>query len=168
MIAGCVEQLRLDAWPLHTMRTATTRIEQQRRYPISRSEAWRLLADTEHLNRTIGLPPIEFSQPTDPLLRAARAKAFGVFAVRWTEFPFEWIREQRYVVRREFQGGPIGAVDVGIELTAVDGDVIVNSFADFSSASLAGRLLSRLGRAPVAELLDFCDISDHQPAGSER
>ena len=69
------------------MRTATTRIQQQRRYPMSPAEAWRLLADTEHLNRSIGLPPIEFSPRPDPLLRAAQAKAFGVLSVRWTEFP---------------------------------------------------------------------------------
>jgi adenylate cyclase len=139
------------------MKQRTIRFERQRRYPMSLAEAWRLLADTEHLNRSIGLPPVEFSPLPDPLLRGAQAKAFGLVPVRWKEFPFEWVRERRYVVRREFESGPVRCVEGGIELTP-DGDgVTVKAFADFISASPAGRVLWRLGRAPVTELLEFCD-----------
>src|ERR1700750_115872 len=123
------------------MRAHTTRFEQRRRYPMSVSEAWRLLADTAHLNRSIGLPPIEFSTLSDPLLRGAEAKAFGVLPVRWREFPFEWVRERRYSVRREFERGPVDAVEVGIELAPDGGGVTVTSFADFISANPAGRVL---------------------------
>jgi class 3 adenylate cyclase len=124
---------------------------------MSVPEAWRLLADTDHLNRTIGLPPIEFTTLPDPLLRGAEAKALRVLPVRWREFPFEWVRERRYVVRREFERGPMQAVEVGIELAPDGGGVTVTSFADFVSAGLAGRALWRLGKAPVVGLLDFCD-----------
>jgi adenylate cyclase len=139
------------------MRTRTIRVEQQRRYRMSPAEAWRLLADTEHLNRSVGLPPVEFTPLPDPLVRAAQAKALRFFPVRWREFPFEWVREQRYVVRREFENGPMSSVEVGIELTPAGDDVLVKSFADFSADNVAGRVLWRLGRAPVAELLNFCD-----------
>jgi len=71
------------------MRQHTNRYQQRRRYPMSVREAWRLLADTDHLNRSIGLPPVEFSALPDPLLRGARAKAWGFLPVRWKEFPFE-------------------------------------------------------------------------------
>ncbi|MBV9194217.1 MAG: adenylate/guanylate cyclase domain-containing protein [Solirubrobacterales bacterium] len=139
------------------MRQHTTRYQQRRRYPMSVPEAWRLLADTDHLNRSIGLPPVEFSPLPDPLLRGAQAKAWGFLPVRWKEFPFEWVRERRYVVRREFEIAPLSAVEVGIELEP-DGDgVIITSFADFISTNPAGRVLSRLGKAPVSGLLDFCD-----------
>lgn len=140
------------------MKAKTIRVEEQRRYGMSPGEAWRLLADTEHLNRTVGLPPIEFTQLPDPLLRGARTKALRILPVRWREFPFEWVREQRYVVRREFENGPLNSVEVGIELTPAGDDVIVKSFADFSADNVAARLLARLGRRPVAELLDFCDL----------
>ena len=50
------------------------RLEDRRRYPMSRAEAWGLLADTDHLNRSIGLPPVEFSALPGPLLRGAHAK----------------------------------------------------------------------------------------------
>jgi len=139
------------------MRQHTTRYQQRRRYPMSAGEAWRLLADTDHLNRSIGLPPVEFSSLPDPLLRGAHAKAWGFLPLRWKEFPFEWVRDRRYVVRREFENAPVNAVEVGIELEP-DGDgVIVTSFADFFSANPAGRVLWRLGKAPVTGLLDFCD-----------
>jgi len=139
------------------MRARAIRFERQRHYPMSLTEAWRLLADTDHLNRSIGLPPIKFSTLPDPLLRGAEAKAFGVFPVRWKEFPFEWVREQRYVVRREFEHAPVRCMEVGIELTPDQGGVSVKAFAEFSSTSLAGRVLWRLGKAPVTDLLEFCD-----------
>src|ERR1700756_92556 len=94
--------------------------ESERSYPITVAEAWRLLADTDHLNRAIGLPSVEFSSLPDPLIRRARARAFGVIPVRWHELPFDWIRERRYAVRREFEGGPVAAIVVGIELLPAD------------------------------------------------
>jgi class 3 adenylate cyclase len=139
------------------MRQQTVRLEAERRYPMSRAEAWRLLADTDHLNRTIGLPPVEFSPLPDPLIRGARARAFGLLPVRWREFPFEWVREHRYVVRREFESGPVSAAEVGIELRAEAETVTVRSFAEFTAPGLVGPALRRLGRGPVTDLLDFCD-----------
>ena len=139
------------------MREHRTRFQRQRRYPMSVAEAWQLLADTDHLNRTIGLPPIEFRALADPLLRGAEAKAFGIVPVRWKEFPFEWVRERRYVVRREFETGPMNCIEVGIELTPDGAGVTVTSFADFISTNVAGRVLWRLGKAPVTGLLEFCD-----------
>ena len=116
-----------------------------------------MLADTDHLNRAIGLPAVEFSAPSQTLLRRARAKAFGIVGVRWTEFPFDWVREQRYAVRREFQNGPLSCLVGGIELHQAGDGVVVNSFAEFTPKNLAGRVLWRLGRAPVTDLLDYCD-----------
>lgn len=59
------------------------RYERERICPMPVGEAWRLLADTDHLNRAIGLPSVEFSALPDPLIRRARARAFGVIPVRW-------------------------------------------------------------------------------------
>lgn len=139
------------------MRCRTVRLEDRRRYPMSRNEAWRLLADTDHLNRSIGLPPVEFSALPDPLLRGARAKAFGLIPVRWKEFPFEWVREERYVVRREFESGPVGIAEIGIELAADADAVIVKAFADLTAPTLVTPALKRLAMPQVTELLNFCD-----------
>lgn len=136
------------------------RYEQERQYPMSVAEAWRILADTDHLNRAIGLPAVEFSPLAgagDPLVRQARAKAYGAVPLRWKEYPFDWVRERRYAVRREFESGPIDWLEGGIELLPADGGVTVKSYAYFTPANVTGRFLWRLGRAPVRALLEFCD-----------
>jgi adenylate cyclase len=134
------------------------RYEEERSYPIPLAEAWRLLADTDHLNRSIGLPAVEFS-PLEggELVRRARARAYGVVPVRWREFPFDWIRERRYAVRREFETGPIEWLVGGIELAGDDAGTTVLSYASFTPKNVAGRFLWKLGRAPVHGLLEFCD-----------
>jgi len=144
------------------------RYEEQRRYPIAAAEAWRLLADTDHLNRSIGLPAVQFS-PLDggDLTRRARARAYGVVPVRWREFPFDWIRERRYAVRREFETGPIEWLVGGIELQPVDGETNVVSYAYFKPKNVTGRFLWKLGRAPVHGLLEFCDLYLARKAAGE-
>jgi len=82
------------------MRYQPIRYERERSYPMSVAEAWRLLADTDHLNRAIGLPSVQFSTLPDQLVRRAQARAFCVIPVRWHELPFDWIRERRYAVDR--------------------------------------------------------------------
>jgi adenylate cyclase len=133
------------------------RYERERSYPMSVAEAWRILADTDHLNRSIGLPAVEFSDLPDPLLRRARARKFGVVPVRWKEFPFDWIRETRYTVRREFEQGPIARVEGGIELVPTTDGVTVKSFAEFMPANVTGRLARRVIRKSVTDLLEYCD-----------
>jgi class 3 adenylate cyclase len=140
------------------MKHQPIRFEQERQYPMSVGEAWRILADTDHLNRSIGLPAVEFSpHGGEPLLRQARARAFLLLPVRWKEFPFDWVRERRYAVRREFDWGPIAWVEGGIELQPAAGGVNLKVFAHFTPKNLAGRFAWRLGRTPVTGLLEFCD-----------
>jgi adenylate cyclase len=139
------------------MKHQPIRFERERSYPMTVAEAWRLLADTDHLNRAIGLPSVEFSALPDPLIRQARARAFGVIPVRWHELPFDWIRERRYAVRREFDGGPIAVMVVGIELRPTGHGVTVRSWAECTPANISGRLAWRLTRNSVTDLLDFCD-----------
>jgi len=125
------------------------------------AEAWRLLADTDHLNRAIGLPSVDFSTLPDPLIRQARARAFGVIPVRWRELPFDWIRERRYAVRREFEGGPIEVIVTGIELRPTENGVTVRSYAECTPANVSGKLAWRLARSSVTDLLDFCSGKLH-------
>ena len=107
-----------------------------------------MLADTDHLNRAIGLPPVEFSAPSQSVLRRARARAFGLVQLRWTEFPFDWVREHRYAVRREFENGPMASVVGGIELLPADDGVIVRSFAEFAPETWPGGCCGGWGGRP--------------------
>jgi hypothetical protein len=135
------------------------RYEEQRRFAIPLADAWRLLADTDHLNRAIGLPAVDFS-PLEggELVRKARARAYGIVPLRWREFPFDWVRERRYAVRREFESGPLDWVVCGIELQPNgEEETTLTSWARFRPRNAAGRVLWRLGRAPVHALLEFCE-----------
>src|ERR1700751_5885628 len=109
------------------MKNQSIRFEDARTYPMTVSEAWRLLADTDHLNRTIGLPSVEFSVLPDTLVRRARARAFGAMPGRWRGVPVALIRERRYAVRREFESGPVATMVVGIELQPTEPGVTVRS-----------------------------------------
>ncbi|MBV9095638.1 MAG: SRPBCC family protein, partial [Streptosporangiaceae bacterium] len=139
------------------MKHQTIRFERERAYPMPVSEAWRLLADTDHLNRAIGLPAVEFSALPDPLVRRARARVFGVVPVRWREFPFDWIRERRYAVLREFDSGPIARMVVGIELQPMAPGVTVRSYAECTPANVLAKAFGGVIKASVADTLDFCD-----------
>ncbi len=143
------------------MRHRFIRLERQRHYPFSAKEAWRLLADTDNINRNIGLPSVDFSPPGPAetgFVRKARAKAFSVIPVRWTEYAFDWVRERRYAVRREFESGPVAMVEGGVELEPTEEGVLVKVFAEFTPANLAGRLLVALrGRRSVEDVLACCD-----------
>ena len=119
------------------MRYQPVRYERERSYPMPVAEAWRLLAATDHLNRAIGLPSVQFSTLPDPLVRRAQARAFGVIPVRWHELPFDWIRERRYAARREFVGGPVAVIVAGIELRPAEQGVTVRSYAECTSCGAA-------------------------------
>jgi len=134
--------------------------EREREYPMTVAEAWQLLADTNHLNRSIGLPSVTFS-PLDgahgEFVREARTRAYGVVPVHWKEYPFAWVREREYVVRREFDWGPVSAVEGGVALHPAGGSVRVRAFADFTLANFTGALLWRQGTSVVRKTLEFCD-----------
>jgi hypothetical protein len=127
---------------------------------MSVEEAWRLLADTNHLNRTIGLPAVSFS-PLDAargeFTRGAESRAFGLVQLSWTEYPFDWVRNRSYRVRREFHRGPLAVVEGGIELEPAGDRATVKAFADYTPANWTGRFLWRMGNATVTDLLRFCD-----------
>src|ERR671923_300479 len=77
--------------------------------PGSREAVWDLLADTERLNREMGLPPIHFEfQPREgggsEILATVR---LGRIALRYREHPFEWVRPEQYSIRRSFFSGPL-------------------------------------------------------------
>ena len=134
--------------------------ERRRVYPIPIGDAWEILANTDHLNRSIGLPAITFAPQdgaTGRMVREARARAFGVVPLRWREFPFDWIRDRRYVVRREFEWGPVAVLEGGVELEPEGEGTNVTVFADFTPANVFGRVLWRMGAGVVSDTLDYCD-----------
>ncbi len=76
--------------------------------PLPPAQVWELLSNTEHLNRTIGLPSVVYEAPVvsdGDFYRHASIKLLGLISVRWKEYPFRWVRHERYSVLRVFEGG---------------------------------------------------------------
>ena len=77
--------------------------------PLPLAQVWELLSNTEHLNRTIGLPSVVYEAPVvtdDDFYRHASIKLLGFIPVRWKEYPFSWVRYEHYSVLRVFGGSP--------------------------------------------------------------
>jgi class 3 adenylate cyclase len=72
---------------------------------------WPFLADTDRFNRIIGMHEVSY-RPIEGEARAngarfvAETRAAG-FKLVYEEFPFEWIHERAFGVRRRMRGGPI-------------------------------------------------------------
>lgn len=131
---------------------------QERGFPITRAQAWELLANTEHLNRIIRLPSVTYGNPdSDGLWRPASAKLFGMVRMRWKEFPFEWVRDERYAVERIYENGPLRRFYGGVELRDdTNGGTIVRVFADLTPRHVIGRIIaSVLGKKGVRDTLDY-------------
>src|SRR5215475_12924637 len=87
--------------------------------PLPLAQVWELLSNTEHLNRTIGLPSVTYGAPVvtaDDFYRQASTKLLGLIPVRWKEYPFEWVQHQRYSILRVFDSGVLERIVAGVEL----------------------------------------------------
>ncbi|MDP4553457.1 adenylate/guanylate cyclase domain-containing protein [Alkalihalobacillus macyae] len=116
-------------------------------FPLPKETIWNLLANNDHLNRMIGLFPVEFTKALfdDRLFyRHAKAKAAGVVPLSWKEYPFEWVKEERYVVQRVYTSGPLAEFNGGIELKDVSSPgnpaTEVHVFSVFRPANALGKL----------------------------
>lgn len=116
--------------------------------PLSRQIVWELLSDTDHLNRFIGLFPVQFSMPDileGTFYRWAEARAFGLIPIKWKEFPFEWEQEKSYAVERQYEAGPIKRFYGGIKINQGSysnrtDTTEVTLFADFTPRNSLGLL----------------------------
>ncbi len=93
---------------------------------------WTLLADTDRLNRAVGLPPVRFAPWPDPSRRGhyrAETRFLGL-TMRYEEFPFDWVEGRRHSVLRRFDGGPLQEIRGGVTLTPrPDGGTDLEVFA---------------------------------------
>src|SRR5687768_614432 len=80
---------------------------------------WPILADTERLNRCLGLPATVATPIDGEPVRAIRVTAFlGGVRLEWDEDPFSFIEPERYWVRRRMLRGPIAQFNGGMRFVA--------------------------------------------------
>lgn len=88
----------------------------------SPEEVWPLLAETDRVNRLIGLAPVRY-HPVEPAAAATGARLVGEtvsggFHVRYEELPYEWTWPRRFGVLRRYHGGPLRTMRVHWALEA--------------------------------------------------
>lgn len=84
---------------------------------------WNALADTERMNRAVGLDRVDF----EPLEGAGAARFLastnlGGFDVQYEERPFEWQYLKRFAVERIMRGGPAARVVFGVGFEVLPND----------------------------------------------
>jgi adenylate cyclase len=84
------------------------------------AKLWDVIADTDRLNRAIGVPPFHvissYRDSTLPLHKVMIRR--GIAAIAWDEYPFEWQRGSYHQSFREFRTGISRNLFCGIQLEA--------------------------------------------------
>ena len=95
-------------------------VEAHRNFSLSPGVLWDLLANTDSLNREIGMPTVAFGPvfvDADGFYRQGAARFWGRLRMRWREYPFEWVRGERYAVLRAFETGFLDTFYVRIDFS---------------------------------------------------
>lgn len=94
-------------------------IERWHTVALSRADVWRLVSETNHLNRVIGLFPVKFGhvrRDAHGPFREASAKVARLIPMKWREYPFQWVVNRAHMVERVYESGPLLRFIAGLEL----------------------------------------------------
>jgi len=106
---------------------------------------WTFLADTDRINRAVGIPRVRFLPDPDPGRKGHYQAEIRLWGWRWAyeEFPFDWVEGRYYHVLRRFRTGPLGEVRAGVRLTPAAGGTTLEVFATVVPRNRVGTLLAR-------------------------
>jgi len=102
---------------------AVIRLESQHDVSFPPEAVWPILSKTDWLNRSVGLPPVNYEikpRAEGGSTITGRTRIFGQ-ELRWRELPFEWLEPEYYRVRRIFDTGPFTEALLGMDLQARPG-----------------------------------------------
>src|SRR5262245_45845584 len=119
-----------------------------------REAVWPLLADTERLNREVGLPTIHFDFRPRKVggTETWATLRLGAVTLRYREHPFEWVRPAFYRVRRSFLNGPLREFVGEVSLAPEGGGTRITSRATLQPSGPAGWAAAQaLGRKAMAD-----------------
>ncbi|MBI4214141.1 MAG: adenylate/guanylate cyclase domain-containing protein [Chloroflexi bacterium] len=128
---------------------------------LSPEDLWPLVADTQRLNRSIGLPVahFEFTPREDGgSVPTGTYRQLGFTISRWREHPFEFVKPYQYSVLREYEVGPFTRVHGGTQLIPREGRTTVRVWADITPRHVLGVLAARLlvGPQSTSRVLTRC------------
>lgn len=110
-------------------------------------EIWPLVANTDSLNRELGLPNVRYTfeeKETGGARVIAKASTLGQ-TLEWIEHPFEWTTPEEYMVEREFLQGPFRRMVLGTRLVPDGTGTRVEGYAEIEPKGLLGRVASKFG-----------------------
>ncbi len=123
---------------------APIRFELNYRFDAPPERVWPILADTERLNRRVGLPPTDMEPVDGEPVRMRRVRAaLGGVRLEWDEEPFEFVEGRSYWERRRMRGGPLREFNGGMRFRPDGAGTEVTVDSEFIPANAAGALLIR-------------------------
>ena len=133
--------------------TRVIRLETRYELPFPRAAVWPVLSKTDWINRSLGLPAVDYqfaASPQGGSVITARSR-LPLGEMRWREFPFEWLEPEFYRVHRVFASGPFTEARLGMELREVDGGTEVFCFSEMSPRNFFSAWLIRNVIGPKAD-----------------
>jgi class 3 adenylate cyclase len=124
-------------------------VEQSLRFsvPHPRKSVWPILSHTDWLNRVIGLPPVDYTsraQSGGGVTLEAKSKLLPGPAIRWKEYPFDWIHEKSFSERRVYLTGPFREFLAHFNMEEKDGVTEVQVSASIMPRTWMGVVLANL------------------------
>jgi class 3 adenylate cyclase len=105
---------------------------------------WKYLADTDQLNRNIGLPDVSFVPLSEPVRKGyynAVIRFLGI-KIRYEEYPFDFIAGDYYEVKRGFKSGPFKTIEGGVKLLPESRGTRLNVYTIVTPRNLIGYILA--------------------------
>ncbi len=133
---------------------STIRHEDQIRFSAPPEAVWEMVAQTDRLNREMGIPPISFSfNPREAGGTEIWATiTIGGLTVKYREHPFEWVVPQFHSIRRTFQRAPFSEIRGGVQLRPDGEGTIATVWAEIDSINTIS--------IPLCKVIAFKSCSD--------
>jgi class 3 adenylate cyclase len=110
---------------------------------------WPLVSDTNRFNLDTGVPRVEAIGTGRAGRRHLRLVTPGR-GLEYEEEPFEWVRPERFGVRRRFRSGPIATFEARLALAPRDGGTQLVYEVDATPRTMLGRALVPIAIGRVA------------------
>lgn len=129
------------------------RLETHYEIPFPREVVWPLLSKTDWINRSMGLPPVDYQFAASPgggSVVTGRSR-LPIGEMRWREFPFKWLEPEFYRVHRVFEAGPFTEARLGMELRSAPGGTEIVCFSEMMPRNVFASWLIRKVIGPKAD-----------------
>lgn len=146
---------------LHVQRTIELEVTPER--------IWPYVAQTDRLNREIGLPEPEFTFYPRALggTEVMASAKLGVLQFRYEEHPFEWVKPDYFHVRRVFLAGPLRWVVAGTRIERTDGGCRITAYSDAECAAWSVPIMRAIFARSLSPLMRafqrFGEVSRGEP-----